>query len=314
VSNAAAAGMRVLVTGASGFIGAPCTRRLVQQGAEVHAVSSTEHAAEAGLRWHRADLLDSAEAAALVARIRPTHLLHLAWETSHGRYWESEQNLRWLAASLELFRAFAAEGGRRAVIVGTCAEYRWSDEVCFERTTPLEPRSLYGACKHALHVAVEASARNAGVSLAWARVFFLFGPGESDGRLVPSLVAPLVRGEPATCTSGDRIRDFLHVADAARALTALLASDVTGPVNVASGVPTPLSEVALTIGELTGHRELVSVGTRADAGGDPAFLVADVSRLTDEVGWQPAHDLGSGLQDTVDWWRRREAARAGTTC
>jgi nucleoside-diphosphate-sugar epimerase len=310
MSGASAAGIRVLVTGASGFVGAPCTRRLVEQGAQVHAVSSSAgHVVGTDAQWHCADLLVSGEAAALVERIRPTHLLHLAWETSHGRFWDSEQNLRWLAASLELVRAFAAAGGRRAVLVGTCAEYRWNGEPSSERTTPLEPRSLYGACKHALHVAAEAYARSAGVSLAWARLFFLFGPGEGAGRLVPSLVAPLLRGEPAACSSGDRVRDFLHVDDAAAALTAVLASEVAGPVNVASGVPTPISEVARIVGELTGHPELVVVGTRPAAADDPAFLVADVSRLTREVGWRPAHDLGSGLRDTVGWWREREVER-----
>jgi nucleoside-diphosphate-sugar epimerase len=298
-------GHRVLVTGAHGFVGRYCVADLLKRGHEVHCVSSGDRDAELPEgTWHRADLLDVAAAAKLVDRVRPTHLLHLAWETTHGRFWTSPENMGWLVASLELFRAFANCGGRRAVMAGTCAEYRWDDHLCHEWTSPLEPRTLYGACKHALHVAAQGYATHTGVSLAWGRLFFLYGPGERAQRLVPSLVMALLRGEPAVCSHGRQFRDFLHVEDAARAFTALLASGVTGPVNVASGVPTRIGKVAETIGEITGRPDLVRLSATAAAADEPEFLVADVTRLTNEVGWQAKHDLRSGLSQTVEWWRQ----------
>jgi nucleoside-diphosphate-sugar epimerase len=295
---------RVLVTGAAGFIGRHCTADLVARGFEVHAVSSRPaKATDGAVTWHRADLLDPGEIAALVEGVRPTHLLHLAWETTHGRFWTSGENMRWLAGGVELVRAFGEAGGRRAVIAGSCAEYRWADEVCTERTTPLKPRTLYGACKHALHIAAEPFAAASGVSLAWGRVFFLYGPAEPPGRLVPSVTAALLRGEPAACTHGRQVRDFLYVEDAARAFTALLASDVTGAVNVASGQGVSLGDVAAQVGAIVGRPDLVRLGALPAAADDPALLVADVTRLSDEVGWRPAHDLDSGLRRTIEWWR-----------
>ena len=216
--------------------------------------------------------------------------------------------MRWLTASLELFRVFAEQGGRRAVLAGTCAEYRWNDELCSEHSTPLDPRTLYGACKHALHIGAQAYARATGVSVAWGRIFFLYGPGENPRRLVPSVVVPLLRGEPASCSHGRQIRDFLYAEDVASAFTALLMSDVTGPVNIASGIPTPISEVARIIGEITQRPDLVRLGAIPTASDDPSLLIADVSRLTTELGWRPTRDLQSGLRETVKWWRERLAA------
>lgn len=296
---------RVLVTGAAGFLGRHCLPELVDRGYEVHAVSSRERAGEAEVTWHRADLLGARAARDLVEHVRPTHLLHLAWETTHGAFWSSPRNLEWLGASIGLARAFAESGGRRMVVAGTCAEYRWGDDAdCDEARTPLEPATLYGASKHALHVALRAYADQSGVELAWGRVFLLHGPGEPSGRLVPSLAAAMLRGEPAACSHGRQVRDLCHVSDVAAGFAALLASGVSGGVNVASGVPVTLAEVATTIGRLTGRADLLRLGALPAAPGEPARLVADVRRLRDEVGWRPRLDLRAGLERTVDALRR----------
>ncbi len=289
---------RVLVTGGAGFLGRHCLPDLAARGFEVHAVST--RARSGGATWHRADLLDAAAARAVVDEVRPTHLLHLAWETGHGTFWSSPRNLDWLAASAHLARAFVEAGGRRMVVAGTCAEYRWDDTVCHEATTPLEPATLYGASKHALHVALRAYARLTGVALAWGRIFLLHGPGEPPGRLVPSVAGAMLRGEPAECSHGRQVRDLLHVADVAAGFGALVASDVTGAVNVASGIPVTLAEVVTTIGEITGRGDLLRLGAIPAAPGDPALLVADAGRLRDEVGWRPRHDLREGLEMTIE--------------
>ncbi|MGH2741326.1 MAG: NAD-dependent epimerase/dehydratase family protein, partial [Thermoleophilaceae bacterium] len=234
---------RVLLTGATGFVGRHTIPSLLAAGHEVHAVTTREVPGSGdGVTWHRADLLRSADVAAEVA---PEVLLHLAWYVEPGRFWTAPENVRWVEASLALLRAFADSGGRHAVMAGTSAEYDWdaAGERCIERRTPLRPATLYGAAKHALHVVAEQYAGQVGLELAWGRIFFLYGPGEPDGRLVPSVGRALISGTPVPTTSGEQIRDFMHVQDVADAFAALVESDATGPVNVASGEPVTLRRV-----------------------------------------------------------------------
>lgn len=297
---------RVLLTGATGFVGRHCPAELLSRGFEVHAVSSREVPAGDASRvaWHRADLLEPGAARGLVGRLRPTHLLHLAWYAEPGRFWTSTENFRWVQASLELFEAFAAAGGRRVVAAGTCAEYEWGGGgPCVEARTPLRPATLYGACKHGLRVMLEAFAAQERLSAAWGRIFFLYGPHEDPRRLVSSVTRALLEGRPARCTHGRQVRDFLHAADVASAFVALLDSEVEGAVNIASGEAVTLKEVIGTLGELTGRGDLIELGAVPAPAGEPPVLVADVGRLREEAGWAPGRDLRAGLAETVAWWR-----------
>lgn len=295
---------RVLVTGATGFIGRGTLAPLREAGFEVHAVSSRPRPASdpRGVRWHELDLL-AAEAAPAITAIGATHLLHLAWYAEPGRFWRSAVNLDWVAASLRLLRAFADGGGRRAVIAGSCAEYEWGDEtVCREAETPLRPATLYGAAKHGLHTVAAAFAVEAELSLAWGRIFFVFGPHESPARLAGSVASSLVAGQAALCSHGEQIRDFLYAPELAEALAALLGSEITGAVNMASGRPLPVKELIGALADAAGRPELVRLGARA-AGSEPRLLTADATRLRDEVGWSPTLALPETARRTVEWWR-----------
>jgi nucleoside-diphosphate-sugar epimerase len=252
-------------------------------------------------------LLNAAAAERLLERVRPELMLDLAWYSEHGRFWTSMENLRWVDATSRLMFAFARAGGRRAVLVGTCAEYEWGSQTLHERDTPLLPTTLYGASKHATHVVSEALARQLDARLAWGRLFFLYGPHEHRERLVASVTRGLVVGERVATTSGSQVLDFMHVDDAGRALVALLESEVTGAVNVASGVAVSVREVVATIGELTGRLDHVDFGAIESRLDEPSRIVADVGRLRDEVAFKPAVSLRDGLAATVEWWRERLA-------
>jgi nucleoside-diphosphate-sugar epimerase len=297
---------RVLVTGASGFIGRHALEPLLRRGFEVHAVTSREPPAWAPpeVRWHRADLLAPGEHGDLLAAAAPTHLLHLAWYAEHGRFWASAENLRWTAATIALVQAFAERGGRRAVLAGTCAEYRWGDPgPRIEGVTPLEPATLYGTAKHATRALLQAAADELGFEFAWGRVFFLYGPGEAPGRIVASVARALVAGERAATGDGTQVRDFLHVADVGAAFAALLDSHVAGAVNIGSGEGRPLRDVIAAIGAATAREDLLDIGALASRPGDPDELVAGIARLRDEVGFVPAIGLRDGIERTVAWWR-----------
>jgi nucleoside-diphosphate-sugar epimerase len=297
---------RVLVTGATGFVGARAVEHLRERGHEVHGISSRDVPDDPGTIWHRVDLLDPDAPKRLMAAVEPERLLHLAWYTEHDRFWSSPENLRWVESTLRLLRAFADGGGQRATLAGSCAEYDWeTNGVCVEDETPLRPATLYGASKHATQLVASAYAAVAGIKLAWGRIFFLYGPGEHSERLVPSVASRLLRGEQAPVTAGTHVRDFMHVDDVARAFVELLDSDVSGPVNIASGKAVELREVIASIGLATGSPELIAYGALPQRAGDPAMLIGDVARLRDEVGFRPRIDLAEGLRQTVAWWSTR---------
>jgi nucleoside-diphosphate-sugar epimerase len=290
---------RVLLTGATGFLGRSVAEQLVTAGHEVHALTTGAPPPRDEVRWHQADLL---EGAGVVGEVAPEVLVHLAWYVEHGKFWSAPENVRWVEASLALLRAFAAAGGRRAVLAGTCAEYDWTalGERCEELSTPLRPATLYGAAKHGLHTVAAAYAEQAGIELAWGRIFFPYGPGEPGGRLVPGVGRALLAGEPVPTTRGEQVRDFVYVDDAAAAFAALASGGVTGPVNIGSGEPVAVREVVERLAALAGAPELPQFGALPERLGDPPRLVADVRRLRDELGLVPRVGLDEGLTRCLD--------------
>ena len=300
---------RVLVTGASGCVGRHALPLLAARGWEVHAVRSAQPAAATdGVRWHRTNLLDEREMRALVSDAGASHLLHLAWYIAPGKWAAAPENFEWVRASLALFQAFRAAGGVRLVAAGSCLEYDWSYGYCAEGRTPCAPHTVYGACKHALEVMTSALGKD-GLSSAWGRIFFLYGPHEHPERLVASVIRSLLAGEPARTSHGNQVRDYLHAADVADAFVTLLESDVAGPINVASGQGVTLREIVRRLGELAGRPDLIRLGTVPAAPTDTPLVVADTTRLNTALGWRPQFDLGSGLAATMEWWRQQALAR-----
>ncbi|KQP72477.1 NAD-dependent dehydratase [Methylobacterium sp. Leaf111] len=296
---------RVLVTGAAGFVGRHAVPALRARGFEVHGVGRSP-SAEA--TWHAADLLVPAERHALIAKIRPSHCLHLAWDAEPGRYWTSARNLDWVAATLDLAQAFAAAGGRRFVGAGTCAEYEWGAARFEEATTPCRPATLYGAAKDGTRRILEAYAATQTLSVAWGRLFYLYGPGERRGRLVSDAIRALTAGTAFPTSHGHQRRDFLHVADAAAALAALVAGDVPGPVNIGSGAAIPVRALLEGLAARIGGAEHLDFGARPLSPTEPQVIEAGTRILTETVGFRPRFDVARGLDDTVAWWRARGKA------
>jgi len=283
---------RVLVTGASGFIGRRVLPLLEGNGCEVHAVSRAT-----------ADLLSPADQRALLAAIRPTHILHLAWWTPPGQFWTAMENVTWLQASLDLFRNFAAAGGERWVGVGTCAEYDWSIGGCFRENDTCRPETLYGAAKAALQLTTAQMGRQLGVETAWARIFYPYGPGEPVQRLVPSVITALLNGLSIPCTSGDQIRDYIYVDDVARALAMLVPSPHTGPINIGSGCGIPVKDLVNTIGDLMGRPDLIELGAIPTREFEPSEVTADISVLR-SLGFELKCPLRNGLLESIGYWKR----------
>jgi nucleoside-diphosphate-sugar epimerase len=295
---------RVLVTGGTGFIGREALPFLLERGYEVHVAArsvvpdGSGPAALSAANYHQCDLLrDSCEA--LVAEIRPTHLLHFAWYAEHGAFWWALENLDWVAASLRLARAFAAAGGVRAVFAGSCAEYDWNSHTLDEALTPLNPATLYGVSKASLYRLLTSAGKRLGISLAWGRIFFPYGPRDQAGRLLSTIIDKVNAGEVVACSDGSQARAFIYVEDVARAFVELLDSRVEGAVNIATEQVCTVRDVVARAARLCGEESMVQFGARPPQPNEPPLMRASVRRLYDEVGFRPRFDLISGLQNTV---------------
>ncbi len=300
---------RVLVTGASGFVGKACLQRLAARGFDVHAVARTPTPEDGQtVTWHSQDLLAPGAEAAIIDTVRPTHALHLAWIAIPGVFWNSAENLAWLAAGCALADAFGRAGGRRFVGVGTCAEYDWGFGLCREDTTPLRPSTAYGRAKLAMMHALNTAAAVHSFDAAWGRLFFPYGPGEPAGKLIPSVIAALLDGKPVPCSHGRQVRDFVFIEDAADALAALVDAPATGAYNIASGAPITLRDVIAAVVAELGGADLVQYGARPLQPGEPPVLVAGMERTYTALAWRPTTNLTTGIRRTIAALRSARSA------
>ena len=299
--------MRVLLTGATGFIGSHIARALAGEGHEIHALVHPNDDAWRirdilpSLVTVRGDLLDSAFT---VPSGSFDCCIHLAWYVEPGKYLESPQNRQWVEASVRFAHAMQDAGCRRFVAAGTCFEYTTSDEPLHE-SSPTVPRTLYATCKLQLFHELQKLGEKTGMEIVWPRFFYQYGPFEDPRRFVPIAINTLLRGEPFTVPPNEQVRDYLHVADVASAVCAVAHSNLTGAVNIGSGEPVAVRQIATQIAEIIGRPELIKVGTQPYAPEDSPRIVADNRRLREQTDWKHRITLNEGLRQTIDWWKNR---------
>lgn len=285
---------RILVTGGSGFVGRHVVPALEKSGFEVVAPSSTDM-----------DVLNKISVSKTVRDVSPTHILHLAWIATPGVYQESLENASWKEASGHLFREAVKSGVKRIVTAGSCFEYSWPDTPCLENATPTDhATTFYGRSKDECRKDLMMLSHDKGFSAAWGRIFFMYGPGEPEKKLIANVIMTLLKGETANCTHGRQIRDFSYVKDVAAAFAALCDSDVHGAVNVASGEAITLENLIMTTARIIGAENRVALGAREAPPNEAPVITADVAKLL-STGWKRTYTHEQGLAETIAWWKER---------
>lgn len=309
--------MRVLVTGATGFVGSHVAAELVGRGDEVAVLRRA-----GGDAWRIAgllprvttiagDLSDVGASAGAIEAFAPEAVVHLAWAgVAKSRRDDREQMEANIDGSLALLRVAARAGCRAWVALGSQAEYgpqgRRLDE-----SAPLAPRSLYGRAKVEACERSRRLAEGLGVRFAWLRLFSAYGPADGPATLVSYVIGALLRGDRPALTSGEQPWDFLYVGDAAEAIAATAAAPgAEGIYNLGSGRAVRVREAVEMIRDRIDPRLPLGFGEVPPGAEAPRHLEADIGRLAGATGWRPRTDLGDGLARTVDWFRRRARGAA----
>lgn len=304
----------MLLTGASGFLGASVLRGLLAARVEVALLLRDPDGAWriaqelAATRVLRGDLADEASFTEPVRGFAPTHVVHLAWDGVAGSRRNDASQHRNVSQAMRLIEISVAAGARHFIGLGSQAEYGPCAGRATE-STPTAPTTMYGAAKLATCILAERLCATEGVRFAWLRLFSSYGPRDNPAWMIPYLTLKLLHGERPSVTAAEQRWDYLYVDDAAEAVCAVvLAEQAAGVFNLGSGSAPALKDVIEQI------RRAIDPGLPVGYGEVPyrpdqvMHLEADIGRIAAATGWRPRTPLAEGIRHTVDWYREHEHA------
>ena len=301
--------LRVLLTGASGFLGSYVARGLLARHAEVAVIlrdpaGAWRLAGElASLRVLQADLADDAGYAAKVEAFKPTHVVHLAWQGVAGSERNDSGQYLNVPRALRLAEVALDAGARHFVGLGSQAEYG-PCAARIDESTPTAPTTMYGAAKLATCILAERLSALRGARFAWMRLFSSYGPRDNPGWMIPYLARKLLGGERPSLTAAEQRWDYVYVEDAAEAICAVVERDTAaGIFNLGSGTAPPLREIIERIRREIDPRLPVGYGEVPYRPDQVMHLEADIDRLVTSTGWRPRTGLDEGIRNTVNWYR-----------
>lgn len=269
---------RVLLTGASGFVGRQIHKRLVENGHDVRLVlrpASKRRLAEGTSNEsiiETRDLFAEDHAWWSKACRGVDAVIHAAWYVEPGRYLNAPENADCVAGTFALARGATDAGVKQFVGLGTCMEYQLPS-ASLDVDAPLCPSTFYAACKvSTYHMLREWFAARGGL-FSWCRIFYLAGEGEHPNRLTPYLHRCFAAGEVARLSAGTQLRDFLDVAEAGAMIADVIDTGQAGAINICSGKRVTIRQFAERIADDYGRRDLLEFGTGEVHPSDPSSVV-----------------------------------------
>lgn len=319
MSTQTLSGRRVLVTGATGFLGTHLARALARAGAIVHGLrrdpSATTRLPCDEIEWHTGDLTDLESLRAAARESAPGVVFNLAaYGTVFG---QKDDELAYrvnVEGSWNLWRAL--EGiDCRLVHVGTCAEYGVASGQVTEDHA-CRPTVFYPATKNASVVLLSTLGRQTGREVVSLRPFGPYGSADDPSRVVPSVIISLLKGEEVAVTGGEQLRDYAHVDDHVQALMLAAAAPLArnGAVyNVGGGKVVQLRELIETVARAVSPEAIARVrfGALPYRENELWEMCCDIGAARRELGYSPRVPLEEGVRATVEWYRANLAATAG---
>ena len=283
--------MKILITGATGLIGASILRKLQLNNYEVIVIGRNRPKQYDGV-FFKINLIESSEfkLEKILKEIKASHLIHLAWYTEHGKFWDSKINNKWVEKTAFLVEKFCNAGGKSVIAAGSCAEYSWKSENKLLESAECKPESLYGISKNKTRELLTKICCNAEVNLTWCRIFFPYGPKDNEEKLIPQLkkVASGIKKPFLIKQPGSR--DFIHVDDIANAFLIIMKKKYFGIINICNGISYDLNELMQKVIE-SSQAEAIDIDNLNN--NENITNIVGENKILVELGWKPKRELYS---------------------
>lgn len=303
--------MKVLVTGATGFVGSCLTRRLVEMRYDVHLFTRSK-----SNKWriadisgqateHEVDLRDAAIVEKTVAQIGPSIICHLAAYGGFAFQKDSsviiESNLM---GTVNLLSACEKIGFECFINTGSSSEYGIKSEPMNESDI-LEPVGAYGVSKAAATLYCRSMAFEKSLPIITLRLFSPYGPWDDPRRLIPYVIKSLLRGESPKLSTPKSVRDFIYIDDVLDIFLKVIKVPISGGkiFNVGTGVQVSIGEVVAMIATITGNGLEPMWNKIKSQRHEPGSWIADIRKAKTGLGWSPATSLWAGLNKTIEWFK-----------
>ena len=298
--------MRVLITGATGFIGLPLTLRLVEQGHKILALSRKPFKLNKSVSWLNSDLSLPLTYQEEINSFKPEVLIHLAWQDIPNFSFEKSKNN--LNNSLNFLSFIIGLGSCKKIIVsGSCFELNKLHGECLESEAG-KPRDNFTWAKHSLRMWLEIECKKESIHLGWMRIFYVYGPRQRTQSLVPSILTNLQNGKLPHISTPKNCNDFVFIEDVIDAFSnATLSQYPSGIYNLGSGVSTSILEVCRIAEKIVTGKDILSQRLNEDLVDTSKSIDfwANYQRAEKHLNWQPATGIEEGIKKTWLWLRNQ---------
>ena len=307
--------MRIVITGAAGFIGSHLSDRLLDMGHSVVGIDNL-------LTGDLANIAHLTGRDFLFVKHDVTNYIHVEGPVDCVFHWASPASpidyLQWPIPTLKVGAlgthnalGLAKAKSARFVLASTSEVYgdpleHPQKESYWGNVNPVGPRGVYDEAKRFAEAITMAYHRYHGLDTKIVRIFNTYGPRMRirDGRAVPTFIAQALRNEDVTIFgSGEQTRSFCYISDLVTGILALMASPINDPVNIGNPHELSIEEMARLIIKMTGSSSrVVSMPLPTD---DPKVRKPDITRARTLLGWEPTVPLEEGLTATIEYFRRK---------
>ena len=294
---------RILVTGATGFIGSPLCQQLASCGYVIACLVRRlpkEQTIPANVTFIKGELTLNDSALRDIKVFNPDVIVHLAWE--HIPEFTYETAIANLNLAIHFFEKILSHMTIETIITtGSC----WENGQITGPASPhsWQPSSDFTWAKYSIYHFLKMRASHHGFSLIWARLFYVYGPGQRSGSLIPTIIEHLNAHDTLPeLKSSNTAHDFVHVNDVADALSTMCEiPDLHGTFNIGSGKSFKVSDIADRLFDLH-HNNIASQTPALRMWNDPEhYMWADLSALREQINWAPKYEIESGLKSVLEW-------------